>query len=125
MGCIQAQTCHTGNCPTGVTTQDSLRQRALVVPDKALRVYNLHRTTLLALKELVQAAGLQHPREITAHHIVRRLTDTDVRLLANLIVRVEPGSLLSDDLGSQHNVFKLYWPMARAEHFAARVGAAI
>ncbi len=119
LGCIQAQTCHTGNCPTGVTTQDALRQRALVVPDKAQRVYNFHRSTLIALKELVQAAGLEHPQEITAHHIVRRITDTEVKLLANLLVQVEPGSLLSDDLAAQHNVFKLYWPMARADRFSA------
>jgi glutamate synthase domain-containing protein 2 len=123
LGCIQAQTCHTGNCPTGVTTQDPLRQRALAVGDKAQRVYNFHRSTLMALKELVQAAGLQHPREITAHHIVRRLTDTEVRLLANLLLRVEPGALLSPDLATQHNVFKLYWPLARAEQFAAQVAA--
>jgi hypothetical protein len=121
LGCIQAQTCHTGNCPTGVTTQDPWRERALVVPDKAMRVYNFHHSTLLALKELVQAAGLQHPKDITAQHIVRRLTDTEVRLLSNLIMRVEPGSLLSPDLSSQHNVFKLYWPMAKAEQFAAAI----
>jgi len=118
LGCIQAQTCHTGNCPTGVTTQDPMRERALVVPDKAVRVHNFHRTTLLALKELVQAAGLQHPNDITAHHIVRRITDTEVRLLANLILRVEPGALLGGDVRDQHNVFKLYWPMAQAERFA-------
>ena len=118
LGCIQAQTCHTGKCPTGVTTQDPLRERALVVPDKAQRVYQFHHSTLHALKELVQAAGLGHPREITAHHIVRRLTDTEVRLLANLIMRVEPGALLSPDLSNQHNVFKLYWPVARASQFA-------
>jgi glutamate synthase domain-containing protein 2 len=35
LGCIQAQHCHTGHCPTGVTTQDPLRQQSLVVPDKA------------------------------------------------------------------------------------------
>jgi glutamate synthase domain-containing protein 2 len=118
LGCIQAQTCHTGNCPTGVTTQDPLRQRALVVPNKAVRVYNFHRQTLAALKELVQAAGLKHPRDITAHHIVRRLTDTEVRLLANLIMRMEPRALIDGKLEDQHNVFKLYWPMARAERFA-------
>ncbi len=118
LGCIQAQTCHTGNCPTGVTTQDPVRERALVVPDKAQRVFNFHRSTLLALKELVQAAGLQHPADITAHHIVRRITDTEVRLLSNLIMHVEPGSLLSGNLDSQHNVFKLYWPLARAERFS-------
>src|SRR5438132_3681013 len=32
LGCIQAQHCHTGQCPTGVTTQDPQRQKALVVP---------------------------------------------------------------------------------------------
>jgi glutamate synthase domain-containing protein 2 len=117
LGCIQAQSCHTGNCPTGVTTQDAQRQKALVVPDKAERVFQYHRNTLHALKELVQAAGLEHPRDITAHHIVRRLTDTEVRLLANLIMDVAPGALLADDLSTQANVFKLYWPMASADRF--------
>ena len=118
LGCIQAQTCHTGHCPTGVTTQDPIRERALVVPDKGQRVFNFHRSTLVALKDLVQAAGLQHPQEITAHHIVRRISDTEVRQLSNLILRVEPGSLISGSLEDQHNVFKLYWPMAKAERFA-------
>lgn len=58
LGCIQAQTCHTGHCPTGVTTQDPVRQQALVVPNKAGRVYHFHQNTLKALRELVQAAGL-------------------------------------------------------------------
>jgi glutamate synthase domain-containing protein 2 len=44
-------------CPTGVTTQDPLRQQALVVSDKAERVWMFHQNTLEALKELVQAAG--------------------------------------------------------------------
>ena len=57
LGCLQAQTCHTGHCPTGVTTQDPVRQRALVVPTKADRVYQYHESTLKALQELVQAAG--------------------------------------------------------------------
>ncbi|MEC5212951.1 glutamate synthase domain-containing protein 2 [Polaromonas sp. CG_9.5] len=118
LGCIQAQTCHTGNCPTGVTTQDPLRQQALVVPDKAERVRNFHRSTLHALQELVQAAGLQHPGEVNAHHIVRRLTDTEVRLLSNLILQVAPGALLGP-LDEQHNVFRLYWPLASAHSFQA------
>jgi glutamate synthase domain-containing protein 2 len=119
LGCIQAQTCHTGHCPTGVTTQDPVRERALDVGDKAQRVYNFQRSTLHALKDLVQAAGLRHPGDITAHHIVRRVTDTDVRLLANLIPSVEPGALLDRDLSAQHNVFKVYWPRSRADSFAA------
>ena len=118
LGCIQAQTCHTGRCPTGVTTQDPLRQQALVVPDKAERVRNFHRSTLHALQELVQAAGLCHPSEVNAHHIVRRLTDTEVRLLSNLILQVEPGALLGP-LDDQHKVFSMCWPLASAHSFQA------
>jgi glutamate synthase domain-containing protein 2 len=118
LGCIQAQNCHTGHCPTGVTTQDPLRQRALAVPDKSERVLSFHQQTLKALKELVQAAGLTHPNEITAHHIVRRVDENEVRLLANLVPQVLPGALLDADISTQHNVFKYYWPAARAEQFA-------
>ena len=116
LGCIQAQTCHTGQCPTGVTTQDPIRQQALVVPDKAERVYNFHQQTLHALQELVQAAGLQHPSEITADHIVRRVNENDVRLLSTLLPTVRPGALLGD-LDAQHPVFQRYWPQAQPDRF--------
>jgi glutamate synthase domain-containing protein 2 len=116
LGCIQAQACHTGHCPTGVTTQDPVRQQALVVPAKAERVHNFHRSTLHALQELVQAAGLEHPQQITAHHIVRRISDSEVRLLSNLITRVAPGALLGP-VDALHNVFRYYWPIATADSF--------
>jgi hypothetical protein len=31
VGCLQSQQCHTDRCPTGVATQDRLRQRAIVI----------------------------------------------------------------------------------------------
>ena len=116
LGCIQAQSCHTGHCPTGVTTQDPVRQQALVVPDKAERVLRFHQNTLMALQELVQAAGLDHPRQITSHHLVRRVNENEVRLLANLLPSTPPGSLLTD-LAAQHAVFTTYWERASAERF--------
>lgn len=122
LGCIQAQTCHTGACPTGVTTQDPQRQKALVVPDKAERVWRYHQNTLHALKELTQAAGLEHPARITAAHIVRRASDTEVKLLANLMPFMKPGALLAAIEGRAdwpHNVYRLYWPLARSDSFAA------
>jgi glutamate synthase domain-containing protein 2 len=115
LGCIQAQACHTGECPTGVTTQDSKRQQALVVPTKADRVFNFHQATLEALKELVQAAGLSHPSEITAAHIVRRTSEHEVKLLSHLLPFIAPGSLLAGE--APHNVYRLYWPMAQAASF--------
>jgi hypothetical protein len=121
LGCIQAQTCHTGACPTGVTTQDPQRQRALVVPDKIERVLRFHQNTLLALKELVQAAGLAHPAQITASHIVRRVANHEVKLLANQLSFVRPGALLAAIEGRTawpHKAYELYWPLAQAHSFA-------
>jgi len=118
LGCIQAQTCHTGTCPTGVTTQDPMRARALVVPDKAQRVRNFHHNTMHALHELVQAAGLQHPGEITAHHIMRRVSDTEVRLLSELVPQVAPGVLLGEETSTWPDVFRACWPQARADRFS-------
>jgi hypothetical protein len=123
LGCIQAQHCHTGTCPTGVATQDAGRQQALVVPDKITRVANFHRNTLEALRELVQAAGLQHPRQICASHIVRRTADHEVRLLSSLLKTVAPGELLAAERGETpwpHLVFSTYWSQARADSFAPR-----
>jgi glutamate synthase domain-containing protein 2 len=123
LGCLQAQTCHTGACPTGVTTQDPLRQRALVVGDKMERVYRFHQNTLEALKELVQAAGLAHPNQIRATHIVRRGTDREVRLLANSVSFVKPNELLHAIDGEApwpHAVYELYWPQSSAQSFAAQ-----
>jgi glutamate synthase domain-containing protein 2 len=122
LGCIQAQSCHTGTCPTGVTTQDAQRQQALVVPDKMERVYRFHQGTLDALKELTQAAGLMHPNQFRMAHIVRRVSKSEVKLLANLLPQVEPGVLLAAAAGQAdwpHNVYRLYWPLASAASFAA------
>jgi len=121
IGCIQAQTCHSGHCPTGVTTQDPLRQQALVVGDKAERVYHFHQNTLHALKELVQAAGVQHPNEITAHHIVRRTGDHSVDSLAHALLREIPeGSLLKESLDKLPMVYQHHWPKASSDSFALR-----
>lgn len=116
VGCIQAQTCHTGHCPTGVTTQDPIRQRALVVPDKATRVSEFHRSTLHALAELVAAAGLEHPNQLRPEHIIRRISSTEVTSLATLYKFLKPGELLEDT--SSHRVFAYYWEKARADTFA-------
>jgi glutamate synthase domain-containing protein 2 len=123
LGCLQAQTCHTGACPTGVTTQDPVRMKALDVPTKADRVYHFHQNTLLALKELVQAAGLDDPAAITADHIVRRNSEHGVKLLSNLLPFVKTGELLDGELNLQ--VFRVYWPMASASSFSANPPAAL
>ena len=119
VGCIQAQACHTGHCPTGVTSQDPLRQRAIVVSDKAERVANFHRNTLHALAELVAAAGLAHPSELRPHHFQRRASSDRVISFADQYEQVAAGQLLADPASSAF--FSDAWAVSSADSFA-RVG---
>jgi len=117
LGCLQAQTCHTGHCPTGVTTQDPRRMRALVVGDKAERVFNFHESTLVALQELLEAAALSHPYELGPEHVIRRVSGTEVRSLAALQAWLKPGELLAGV--PNQPVYEGFWTAARADSFAA------
>jgi glutamate synthase domain-containing protein 2 len=121
LGCIQAQTCHSGQCPTGVTTQDALRQRALAPDDKGERVYHFHNNTMRALAELVGAAGFTHPHLLKPHHIVRRISANEVRLVSNIISFLKPGDLIENR--AEHPVYAIFWKMADAHSFAPRVDA--
>ena len=88
--------------------------------DKTERVWRFHENTLHALKELVQAAGLTHPDQITASHIVRRSADHGVKLLANQLHFLKPGELLAATVGQApwpHRVYELYWPLSRSDSF--------
>lgn len=117
LGCIQAQTCHSGNCPTGVTTQDPTRQLALVVPSKAERVHNFHTHTLEALQELMEASGLQTPHDFTPRHIMRRVSETQTMHLSDLVETIQADALLKDDVSGLPAVFS-DWPLTNAKSFA-------
>jgi len=119
LGCIQAQTCHTGNCPTGVTTQDPTRQMALVVPSKAERVQNFHAHTLEALQELMEASGLQTPHDFTPRHIMRRVSETQTLHLSDLVDTIAPEALLKGDVSALPAVFS-DWPLSSAKSFAVQ-----
>ena len=115
IGCIQSQSCHTNKCPTGVATQDPLRQRALVVEDKAQRVYNFHHNTLHALAEMLAAAGLERPEQIDAKHLVQRLSATEIKLFSQKHYFLAPGELLSGEIEGEF--YQQMWRLARADSF--------
>ncbi|WP_050477895.1 FMN-binding glutamate synthase family protein [Herbaspirillum rhizosphaerae] len=121
LGCIQSQSCHTDRCPTGVATQNATRARALVVPDKAERVHRFHQSTLHALQELVQAAGLPHTSALRAFHIVHRINDHEIQLLSEMLKYLEPGDLITGNY--RYQVYEKYWPIARAESFHPEIGS--
>jgi glutamate synthase domain-containing protein 2 len=116
LGCIQSLSCHTDKCPTGVTTQDPVRQRALVVPDKAERVFKFQHATLEALAEIVAAAGLDHPTQFSPAHFSRRVSPHEVKSFTELYPTLEPGELIA---GTGDKRFEVAWAMASAKEFRA------
>ena len=115
IGCIQSQSCNTNKCPTGVATQDALRQRALVVDDKAQRVRSFHHNTVAALAQILAAAGLDHPAQLRPQHLVRRISQTRVQQFSDVHTFLEPDELLA---GTVHRFYGSAWKLARAESFA-------
>jgi glutamate synthase domain-containing protein 2 len=116
LGCIQSQSCHTDKCPTGVATQDRLRQKAIVVPDKAQRVRQFHDSTLAALAELLGAAGLSHPSELRPDHILKRVSQTEVQSFSEVYGFLAPGALLDGGGGDR---YRRQWATASALSFSA------
>ncbi|QLQ28910.1 FMN-binding glutamate synthase family protein [Pseudoxanthomonas mexicana] len=116
LGCIQSQSCHNDRCPTGVATQDPARWRHLDVADKSVRVQQFHDNTLKALRDMLCAAGLEHPQQLGPEHILRRVSPIEVRSLASLYRFLEPGELL--DRVPSHAVFRDFWAEARSDAFA-------
>lgn len=117
VGCIQSLSCHTDRCPSGVATQNPLRQAALVVPDKAQRVRQFHESTLEALAELVAASGMTHPADISRDRIMMRTGTGHVMSLADIYPEMRPGELLS---GARDATYAANWAAADPHSFAPR-----
>ncbi|WP_155820400.1 FMN-binding glutamate synthase family protein [Limnohabitans sp. Rim47] len=119
LGCIQSRSCHTDHCPTGVATQDPVRQRAIVVTDKAERVFYFHANTLHALADLLGAAGLQSPSEISPQHLMVRNGQGQARSLASMVDTLAPGQLLSPTIGKPPlpSPFADFWEASSAQQW--------
>lgn len=116
LGCIQARRCNANDCPVGVATQKPALTRGLVVDDKARRVARYHQETIDSFLELLGAAGLESPEQLTAEHIHRRVAMTEVQTFGELYQFVEPGGLHRSEAPAW--MLKA-WHAARPERFAA------
>jgi glutamate synthase domain-containing protein 2 len=115
LGCVQSRRCHTDRCPTGVATQDALRQRGLVVDDKSQRVARFHEQTIESLMALVAAAGLPAPAALGPEHVFRRTSDIETRPLTSLYTFLQRDELLD---GARDAWYREQWDQARAESFS-------
>ncbi len=69
IGCIQAQKCHTGHCPTGIATQNKWLEAGINIKDKANRFANYIQVFRQELIALSHTAGYQHPAQFTTDDI--------------------------------------------------------
>jgi hypothetical protein len=100
-----------------VATQDPRRFKQLDLQDKATRVHNFHQNTVHALRDLLCAAGLDHPGQLGPEHILRRVSPIEVRSLAAIYNFLTPGELLTKV--PDHAVFQQFWADARSDTFDA------
>jgi glutamate synthase domain-containing protein 2 len=102
IGCIQALVCNTNKCPTGVATQDQSLSKGLVVEDKAKRVFNYHEDTVKTFVELIGAAGIDNPSNITRSHIYRRVFMNEVRTFEDIFPSCAVGSFLNGNISDRY-----------------------
>lgn len=118
IGCIQAQRCHLGTCPTGITTQDPGRQRGLVVDVQAERAARFQQQTVAALGQIVAAAGLTHPNQLQPHNLVHRVGATGSRVM-DRVYKFLPANALLDAPDDTH--YWQWWRAASADSFAPQI----
>lgn len=119
VGCIQAQKCHTNECPVGVATQDPLRYHALDVPSKSERVYRFHTNTMESFSELIAAMGIDSPDDLGPQHVSKRIAPNQVATYEHAYRFIPAGALLEGS--TDHPILDSGWALASAETFSASV----
>jgi len=95
-GCIQAQKCHTNQCPVGVATQDPRRARALDVADKTERVFRYQQATVAQAQQVIASLGLAGPQEVHPAMLFRRIDQVRTATYAELYDWLAHGELLAE-----------------------------
>jgi glutamate synthase (ferredoxin) len=90
IGCIQAQRCHTGHCPTGVATQSKWLMRGLDPTMKSARLANYLVTLRKELGTLANACGHAHPALVPLEQLDIVLSSTETKS-ARLTYGYQPG----------------------------------
>ena len=95
LGCLQSRACNTDACPTGIATQDPVRNRALDIELKSARVARYHKATVENLMELLAATGIDRLEDLHPRHINRRVSGTEIKSYAELYPLITEKCLLA------------------------------
>jgi glutamate synthase domain-containing protein 2 len=113
LGCIQARQCNTNHCPTGIATQNPLRERAINVEVKAGRVRNFQHATIEAFLELCGAMGISNPDDLMPSDLHRRVDD-GVKNFDQFYQPLQKDQLLGDSIPDS---YRDDWLSATASSF--------
>ena len=69
IGCIQAQSCHTNTCPSGVATQNKWLQSGIDPAFKSVRFANYVKTFRKETLQITHACGYEHPCQMTMEDV--------------------------------------------------------
>ncbi len=116
-GCIQAQRCHTDTCPTGVTTQDPRRMRALDVGDKSERVRRYQEATVDEAVRIMASMGAERPEQLTPSQLSQVIAPGVTKSYAEQFGWLQPGQLLDDPPDD----WARDWTRADAADFRSRI----
>ncbi|MEO0481814.1 MAG: FMN-binding glutamate synthase family protein [Planctomycetota bacterium] len=121
LGCIQALRCNSNHCPVGVATNNPSLERGLVVEDKRQRVASFQKHTVEAAMEILGAAGLERPDDLTPSHLFRRRSSSHFHSYEDIYDFFEPGDLLEGRLGKRDSdydeLFAREWAAAKTGVF--------
>ena len=112
-GCIMAQQCNTGHCPSGVATQDPRRNRSVVVEDKSKKVYNYHKIGVEQATRVMASLGVPDPKDLNPTMLRRNVSPTESKNYAEIYEWLQPGQLLDDAPES----WRADWEAASADKF--------
>lgn len=112
-GCIQAQKCHTNECPVGVATQDPRLMRALDVTDKGNRVHNYQKLTVAEAEQIMASMGVTDTAHLNTRMLRRRTDHLTTKSYASIYNWLRPGELLVDPPRG----WAADWEEADSEHF--------
>ncbi len=78
IGCVQAQKCHDGHCPTGVATQNRWLTRGLDPTLKSVRFANYVSELRHELVRLSNSMGAEHPHVINPNQVEIRISANEM-----------------------------------------------
>ena len=78
IGCIQAQSCHTNRCPTGIATNNKWLESGLDPALKSVRFANYMKNLSKEIMEITHACGYWHPSEFNMDDIDISMGDNNL-----------------------------------------------